>query len=125
MSNREGEEATTPKNLKKVLKNGFERHSIFNSAIYQGFQILIGIAYFSVCLVGVLAHMSNYQKILSGDEYIVAKPSALYGLKEFEKTNSLIQTIDIVELVLLVLIVIDLIVKLTNHILVIKSNFSN
>jgi len=61
MSNRQGEEAATPKKQKKVPKNSFERHSIFNSSGYQGFQILIGITYFSVCLVGVLAHMTNYQ----------------------------------------------------------------
>jgi hypothetical protein len=71
--------------------------------------------------------MSNYQKILEldGDEYIVAKPSAVWGMKDFEKANKIIKTADICEIALLALIVVDLIVKLSNHIMVLRSNFSN
>jgi hypothetical protein len=74
--------------------------------------------------VGVLAHMTNYQQILSGDEYIVAKPSSVWGMQGFEKANKIIKAIDITEIILLAIIVIDLILKLTNHVMVLKSNFS-
>ena len=124
VSNRQGEEASTPKKAKKVPKYSFERNSIFNYGGYQAFQILIGVAYFSVCLVGVLAHMTNYQQILRGDEYIVAKPSSVSGMQGFEKANKIIKAIDITEIILLAIIVIDLILKLTNHVMVLKSNFS-
>jgi hypothetical protein len=61
---------------------------------------------------------------LSGEEYIIAKPSAVKGMESFEKANKIIKAIDIIEIVLLAIIVIDLILKLTNHSMVLKSNFS-
>jgi len=45
-------------------------------------------------------------------------------MQGFEKANKIIKAIDITEIVLLSIIVIDLIVKLTNHVMVLKSNFS-
>jgi hypothetical protein len=45
-------------------------------------------------------------------------------MQGFEKANKIIKAIDITEIVLLAIIVIDLIVKLTNHVMVLKSNFS-
>ena len=58
-TNREGEEASTPKKHYKA-KTHCERDSIFNNTAYQAFQILLGISYFVVCLLGVLAHLTNY-----------------------------------------------------------------
>ena len=56
---------------------------------------------------------------------MIAKPNSLLGLSDFEATNSYIKIIDTVELILLLLIVIDAVVKITNHVMVLKSNFSH
>jgi hypothetical protein len=80
LSNREGEEAVTPKKIKKTSKTSkttCEKQSIFNNSAFQIWQILIGVIYFVVCLLGVLAHLSNYQRILESAELIVAKPNSL------------------------------------------------
>lgn len=45
-------------------------------------------------------------------------------MQGFEKANNIIKAVDIAELVLLLIIVLDMIIKVTNHVLVLKSNFS-
>jgi hypothetical protein len=85
-------------------------------------QIAMGPVYFINCLIGVLAHLSNYQKILDSEDSIVAKPSSTKDLTEFASNDKIIKTIDIIEFILLVIIVIDLIIKIVNHLKVVKSN---
>lgn len=72
-----------------------------------------------------MAHMSNYQKILAADEYILAKPNAVEGIDGYDNNNRLINVVNSIELALIVVIIIDMIVKLTNHICVLKSNFTD
>jgi hypothetical protein len=123
-TNREGEEAATPKKAGKT-KSSCERDSIFNNMAYQAMQIMLGIVYFLVCLIGVLAHLSNYNSILGAESSLVAKPSAIKDHPDFASTNKFIKTIDIVEIAMLVIIVVDVVVKLSNHALVMRSKFSN
>ena len=51
----------TPKKSKRDKKSICQQHSILNSKVYQAFQILLGILYFVICLIGIFAHMSNYK----------------------------------------------------------------
>jgi hypothetical protein len=44
---------------------------------------------------------------------------------EFEATNDFINAIDTIEIILLILIVIDAIVKITNHVMILRSNISH
>lgn len=55
----------------------------------------------------------------------MAKPGAIIGVTEFETTNNYIKVIDIIEICLLVVILVDVVIKLSNHAMVMKSNFSN
>jgi hypothetical protein len=46
-------------------------------------------------------------------------------MSDFEDTNSYIKTLDRLEMILLLLILIDAVVKITNHVMVLKSNFAH
>ena len=123
-TNRENEEAGTPKISRKGNKGMCQKVSIFNNTVYQVFQVILGVAYFVVCLVGVLAHLSNYQLILEKNvPGLSAKPSSLDDVEWAESNNKIIRLFGILEIFLLVVIVIDLIAKSVSHHILLKANF--
>ena len=62
---------------------------------------------------------------MASDTKLVAKPSEVLGLPDYESTNNFIKLIDVVEICLLIIILVDVVIKLSNHYMVMKTNFSN
>lgn len=85
---------------------------------------MLGILYFAICLIGILAHMSNYQKILESDTPIHAKPSTVLDMEGYQYNNRIIEVINIIDIVLIGIMISDLVTKIINHCMVIKAIFS-
>ena len=96
--------------------------SIFNSKLYLILQIVIALIYLVVVFVGCFSHEANYRNVITGAQSGTVSVELLTpDTAGVEDRMWLINLMELVEIILLVIILVDVFIKIINHIVVKKQ----